>query len=86
MSDLHRILVGTSDQQLIALFREFPRFYRYATIMEEGASEAECKKASRPYDGVAELSEQHKTYADILKCSPCSWRHNNVALMGGFQL
>lgn len=47
--DLHRIWVGTSDQQLRALSREFPRFYRYARIMEE-ASEAERNKASRPYD------------------------------------
>lgn len=57
--DLHRIWVGTSDQQLMALSREFPGFYRYARIMEE-ASEAERRKASRPYDGMAEFSEQHK--------------------------
>ncbi|MBV5676217.1 transposase [Zoogloea sp.] len=57
--DLHRIWVGTSDQQLMALSREFPGFYRYAIIMEE-ASEAERKKASRPYDDMAEFSEQHK--------------------------
>ncbi len=57
--DLHSIWVGTTDQQLMALFREFPGFYRYATIMEE-ASEAERKKASRPYDDMAEFSEQHK--------------------------
>ena len=57
--DLHRIWVGTSDQQLMALSREFPGFYRYAHIMEE-ASEAERNKASRPYDGMAEFSEHHK--------------------------
>jgi hypothetical protein len=38
--DLHKIWVGTSDQQLMALSNEFPGFYRYALIMEE-ASEAE---------------------------------------------
>ena len=54
--DLHRIWVGTSDQQLMALSREFPGFYRYARIMEE-ASEAERRKASRPYDGMAEFSD-----------------------------
>jgi len=43
----------------MALSREFPGFYRYAHIMEE-ASEAERNKASRPYDGMAEFSEQHK--------------------------
>ena len=50
--DLHKIWVGTSDQQLMALSNEFPGFYRYVLIMEE-ASEAERNKASRPYDGMA---------------------------------
>ena len=40
--DLHKIWVGTSDDQLIALSNQFPGFYRYALIMEE-ASEAERK-------------------------------------------
>ncbi|AEV26874.1 hypothetical protein Dsui_2523 [Azospira oryzae PS] len=57
--DLHKIWVGTSDQQLMALSREYPGFYRYAHIMEE-ASEAERNKTSRPYDGPAEFSEEHK--------------------------
>ena len=57
--DLHRIWVSTSDQQLMALSREFPGFYHYARIMEE-ASEAEHNKASRPYDGMARFSEQHR--------------------------
>lgn len=30
--DLHKIWVGTSDQQLMALSREFPGFYHYACI------------------------------------------------------
>ncbi len=64
--DLHRIWVGTSDQQLIALTREFPGFYRYAITMED-ASEAERKRASRPYDDMAEFSEQHKQmFAQLL--------------------
>ena len=57
--DLHKIWVGTSDQQLMVLSHEFPGFYRYALIMEE-ASEAEHNKVSRPYDGMAEFSEEHK--------------------------
>jgi hypothetical protein len=60
--DLHKIWVGTSDQQLMALSNEFPGFYRYAPIMEE-ASEAERNKASRPYDGMAGFSEEHKQRA-----------------------
>jgi len=50
--DLHKIWVGTSDQQLMTLSNELPGFYRYALIMEE-TSEAERNKASRPYDGMA---------------------------------
>ena len=53
--DLHKIWVGTSDQQFMALSNEFPGFYRYALIMEE-ASEAERNKASRPY-GMVGFSE-----------------------------
>ena len=63
--DLHRIWVGTTDQQLMALSHEFPGFHRYALIMEE-ASEAERNKASRPYDGMAEFSEEHKQRASQL--------------------
>ena len=51
--DLHRIWVGTSDQQLMALSREFPGFYRYALLMEE-ASAAERNKPSRPYDDMSQ--------------------------------
>lgn len=57
--DLHKIWVGTSDQQLMALSHEFPGFYRYARIMED-ASIAERSRASRPYDGMAEFSEELK--------------------------
>lgn len=60
--DLHKIWVGTSDQQLMALSHEFPGFYRYATLMEE-AFEAERNKVSRPYDGMAKFSEEHKQRA-----------------------
>ncbi len=38
--DLHKLWLGTADDQLIALSNEYPGFYRYALIMEE-ASEAE---------------------------------------------
>jgi len=60
--ELHKLWVGTSDDQLIALSNEFPGFYRYALIMEE-AFEAERTKASRPYDGLAPCSEHHKQLA-----------------------
>jgi hypothetical protein len=31
--ELHAIWTGTSDDQLVALFHEFPEFYRYARLM-----------------------------------------------------
>jgi hypothetical protein len=65
LPDLHRIWVGTTDAQLMALSNEFPGFYRYASIMEE-ASEAERNKASRPYDGLPRFSEQHQQLATRL--------------------
>lgn len=57
--DLHKIWVGTSDQQLIELSRQYPGFYRYAVIMEE-ASEAERRKSTRPYDNLPKFSELHQ--------------------------
>lgn len=60
--ELHAIWTGTSDDQLVALCRDFPEFYRYARLMEE-ASEAERHKPSRPYDGMAPFSEQDKQRA-----------------------
>lgn len=51
--DLHQIWVGTTDHQLMAILsNEFPELYRYALIMEE-AFEAERRKVSRSYDGMA---------------------------------
>ena len=65
VTDLHKIWVGTSDEQLMALSHEFPNFYRYAFMMEE-AAEAERHKASRSYDGMARFSEPHKVMATQL--------------------
>ena len=76
--DLHRIWVGTSDQQLVALSHEFPGFYRYARIIEE-ASEAERRKASRPYDGMAEFSEQHKQMGAQLLTTAATLEHGYQA-------
>jgi hypothetical protein len=63
--DLQKIWVGASNQQLGALIREFPGFYRFADIMEK-ASEIERNKASRPYDDLVELSERDKQTAEQL--------------------
>ena len=83
--DLHKIWVGTSDDQLIALSSEFPRFYRYALIMEE-ASEAERSKASRPYDGMAKLSEQHKLLGAQLLSTAATLERGYQAFLGSGKL
>ena len=82
---LHRIWVGTSDQQLMALSHEFPGFYRYALIMEE-ASEAERNKASRAYDGMAELSEEHKQRAAQLLVTAATLKRGFQAFNGSGNL
>ena len=83
--DLHKIWVGTSDDQLIALSNEFPGFYRYALVMEE-ASEAERKKASRPYDGMAQFSEHHKQLAAQLLTTAATLERGYQACRGSGNL
>jgi hypothetical protein len=77
--DLHRIWVGTTDGQLIALSNEFPGFYRYALIMEE-ASEAERNKSSLPYDDLAEFAEEHKQQAAQLLTTAATLERRYQAL------
>ena len=79
--DLHKIWVGTANDQLIALSNEFPGFYRYALIMEE-ASEAERNKGSRPYDGMAPFSEQHKQLAAQLLTTAATLERGYQAFLG----
>lgn len=79
--DLHKIWVGASDAQLMALSKEFPGFYRYAIIMEE-ASEAERNKASRPYDGMAQFPEQHKQTAAQLLATAATLERGYQAFLG----
>jgi hypothetical protein len=83
--DLHKIWVGTSDQQLMALSNEFPGFYRYTLIMEE-ASEAERHKASRPYDGMAGFSEEHKQRAAQLLVTAANLERGYQAFRGSGNL
>lgn len=79
--ELHKIWVGTSDDQLIALSNEFPHFYRYAFIMEE-ATEAERNKASRPYDGMAQCSDHHKEVGTQLLTMAATIEHGYQAFIG----
>jgi hypothetical protein len=79
--DLYKIWVGTSDDQLIALFNEFHEFYRYAFIMEE-TSKAEDKKASRPYDGITPFSEQHTQLTNQLLTTAATLERGYQAFLG----
>ena len=62
-----------------------PGFYRYALIMEE-ASEAERNKASRPYDGMAEFSEEHKQRAAQLLVTAATLERGFQAFRGSGNL
>lgn len=53
-TELQRIWTSTTDQQLATLCREYPGFYRYASLMEEAAA-AERRKPARSYDGLPQL-------------------------------
>jgi hypothetical protein len=83
--ELHKIWVGTSDEQLIALSNELPRFYRYALLMED-ASEAERNKPSRPYDGMAQFSEQHKQLGAQLLTTAATLERGYQTLLGSGSL
>jgi hypothetical protein len=78
--------LGRNDRRsLIALSNEFPGFYRYAFIMEE-ASEAERNKASRPYDGMAQLPEPHKQRAAQLLTTAATLERGYQAFLGSGKL
>lgn len=79
--ELHRIWVGTTDEQLLALSHEFPRFYRYARVME-AAFEAERQKGSRPYDDLVPLSEPYKQQAVDLLTTAATLERGYQALRG----
>ena len=83
--DLHKIWIGSSDDQLMALSGEFPGFYRYALIMEE-ASEAERNKASRPYDGMSQFPEQDKQRAAQLLTTAATLERGYQAFFGSGKL
>ncbi|BEM75862.1 hypothetical protein SME36J_52850 (plasmid) [Serratia marcescens] len=72
--ELHQIWVNTSDQQLMALSREFPGFFRYAQIVEE-ASVAERNKTSRSYDGIDRVSGQHRHTGERLLTTAATLEH-----------
>jgi len=82
---LHKIWVGTSDDQLMALSDEFPGFYRYALLMEE-ASEAERNKPSRPYDGMSQLPEQQKQMGAQLLTTAATLERGFQAFLGSGNL
>jgi hypothetical protein len=65
MPDLQRIWTSTSDDQLAALCREYPGFYRYAALMEDAAT-AERQKPTRPYDDLPELPDALKEHLSAL--------------------
>ncbi len=59
MPDLQRIWTGANDQQLATLCQDYPGFYEYASLMEEGA-EAERANPRQKYQGLPELDESLK--------------------------
>lgn len=79
--ELHKIWVGTTDEQLMALSNAYPGFYRYALAMEN-ASEAERNKPSRPYDGIPQFSEKHQHLGAQLLTTAATLERRYQALSG----
>ncbi len=74
LPDLQKLWTSTTDEQLAVLCREYPGFYRYATLMEE-AAQIEAQKTARPYDNLPELPDSLKRQlAELL---------GNAAFRGG---
>jgi hypothetical protein len=59
LPDLQRIWTSAPDEQLAMLCREYPGFYRYATLVEE-AAEAERQKTTTSYQDLPELPDSLK--------------------------
>ena len=69
----------------MALSNEFPKFYRYAFLMEE-ASEPEGNRGSRSYDGMAQFSEQHKQLVAQLLATAATLERGYQAFLGSGKL
>ena len=59
MPDLQRIWVAANDQQLARLCQDYPGFYQYASLMEEGA-QAERANPRQKYQDLPELNDSLK--------------------------
>lgn len=59
MPDLHKIWVGTTDEQLATLCEDYPGFYQYASLMEDGA-EAYRANPNSKYQDLPELNDALK--------------------------
>ena len=63
LPELQKIWTSTTNEQLAALCREYPGFYRYAALMEEGAA-----KATPSYQDLPELPDSLKQqFATLLR-------------------
>lgn len=59
LPDLQKIWVGTNDEQLAQLCQDYPGFYQYASLMEEGA-EAQRANPNPKYQDLPELNDPLK--------------------------
>ena len=76
LPELHKIWVGTSDRELAMLCRDYPGFYRYASLMEEAFEEERAKPV--PDGNLPELNDALKQLLSALLTSA-------VALERGYQ-
>lgn len=77
LPDLHRIWVGTSDDQLATLCQDYPGFYQYASVMEAGA-EANRANPNAKYQDLPELNDELKALLE-------SWLRDAAGLEYGYE-
>lgn len=65
MPDLQRIWTSTTDQQLATLCQDYPGFYEYARLMEEGAEAARANPREK-FQNLPELNDSLKPLFEAL--------------------
>ncbi len=79
MPDLQRIWVGANDQQLAMLCQDYPGFYKYASLMEEGAESARANP--QKYQDLPELNDLLKPLFAGLLTDAATLEHGYQSLI-----
>lgn len=82
LPDLQLIWVGATDDELVALCKEFPGFYQFASLMET-AAEAERASGSGTYQELPELPNDLKRLLSALLSNAATLERELHGLLDG---